>query len=70
MKVAILITIIALGLIIPLYWIIGSLVSAVYFLFHGPVSIRRERTLSLNPHLGMTMADGGKPLDEKSRAEK
>ena len=70
MKLAILIIIIALGLLIPLYWIIGSLTSAIYFCFHGVGAIRKERTVALNPHLGLTMADGGDPVDEKRKGLK
>ena len=70
MKLAILIIIIALGLMIPLYWIIVSLTSVVYFFFHKVGAIRKEQNVALNPHLGLTMADGGDPVDEKRKGLK
>ena len=65
MKLAILIIIIALGLLIPLYWIGTTLTSAIYFCIHGLGADGKEQTAVLNPHLGLTMADGGDRVDEK-----
>lgn len=65
MKVTILSIIIALGLLMPLYWVIGSLTSAVYSCLHGVGATGKEQTIVVNPHLGLTMADGGDPVDEK-----
>ena len=67
MKLTILIIIIALGLLIPLYWIIASLTSAVYFWLHGMGATRKEQNVALNPRLGLTMADGGDPVDKKRK---
>jgi hypothetical protein len=67
MKLTILSIIIALGLLMPLYWVIGSLTSAVYCCLHGVGAIRKEQTFALHPHLGLTMADGGNPVDEKEK---
>jgi hypothetical protein len=67
MKITVLSFIIALGLLMPLYWIIGSLVSAVYVGFHGLGAIRKEQTGVLHPRLGLTMADGGKPVKKEKK---
>ena len=67
MKLTILSIIIAVGLLMPLYWVIGSLTSAIYFCFHGMGATGKEQTVALNPHLGLTMADGGDPVDEKRK---
>jgi hypothetical protein len=64
MKITIVSFIVAIGLLMPLYWIIGSLTSAAYVLFHGVGAMRKEQTLALHPHLGMTMADGGEKKEE------
>ena len=63
MKITVLSIIIAVGLLMPLYWIIGSLTSAVYFCFHGLGATGKVGVL--NPHLGLTMADGGDPVKKE-----
>lgn len=65
MKLTIFVFIIVLGLLMPLYWIIGSLTSVIYFCLHGVSAVRKKRTVALNPHLGLTMADGGDPVDKE-----
>ena len=65
MKITVLSIIIAVGLLMPLYWIIGSLTSAVYFCFHGVGATGREQMGTVNPHLGLTMADGGDPVKKE-----
>ena len=67
MKLTILIIIIALGLLMPLYWVIGSLTSAVYVCLHMVGATSKEQNVALNPHLGLTMADGGDPVDKKRK---
>ncbi len=67
MKITVLSIIIALGLLMPVYWIIGSLVSAVYVGFHSLGAIRKGQRGILHPHLGLTMADGGKPVKKEKR---
>jgi hypothetical protein len=69
MKLTMLIIIIALGLIIPLYWIIAGFISVISFLFHKVGAIRQEKKTALDPHLGLTMADGGDPVNEKQQAK-
>jgi hypothetical protein len=63
MKLAILIIIATLGLIIPLFWILGS-VASIPFLWHRAGATRKERVMALEPQLGLTMADGGDVIDK------
>ena len=67
MKITILSIIIAVGLLMPLYWVIGSLTSAVYVCLHMVGATGKEQIGAVNPHLGLTMADGGDPVDEKRK---
>jgi hypothetical protein len=67
MKLTILIIIAALGVMIPLLWITGTLTSIVYFIRHREKTTREEGVFALNPQLGLTMADGGDPLDEEKK---
>jgi hypothetical protein len=63
MKLTILVIITAVGVMIPVLWITGTLISIVYFIRHGEKVTREEGLFALNPQLGLTMADGGKPVD-------
>jgi hypothetical protein len=65
MKMLILILICALGVAIPMLWVTGTLTSIVYFFRHREGATQKEGALSLNPHLGLTMADGGDPIEKK-----
>jgi hypothetical protein len=67
MKLAILIVIAALGLLIPLLWITGTLTSVVYFCLQKVGATRKERTVAFDPQLGLTMADGGDTIDKKDK---
>lgn len=67
MGLTILIIIIMLGLVMPLFWIIGTVGSITYFCLHWVGTTRKERTFALNPQLGFTMADGGDPLDKEEK---
>ena len=67
MKLTILIIITALGLLIPLFWITGTLTSVVYFCLNRMGATRKERTVAFNPQLGFTMADGGDSIDKKGK---
>ncbi len=67
MKLAILIVIVALGLLIPLLWITGTLTSAVYFCRQKMGAVRKEPAVVLDPHLGLTMADGGDKIDKEEK---
>lgn len=67
MKLAILIVIAALGLLIPLLWITGTLTSAVYFFRQKMGATRKERTVAFDPQLGLTMADGGDTIDKEKK---
>jgi hypothetical protein len=70
MKFAILIAIVVLGLLIPLLWITGTLTAAVYFLRQKVGATSKERTIALDPQLGLTMADGGDAIDKKEKEKK
>lgn len=61
MKLTILILIIMAGLLVPLFWIIGTLAAVPFLWLHA----RKERTAVLTPQLGLTMADGGDSIDDK-----
>jgi len=63
MKLIILAIITALGVMIPLLWIAGTLTSIVYFILHRENVTRKEGAFTLSPQLGLTMADGGDSVD-------
>ena len=67
MGLTIIIVIIMLGLVMPLFWIIGTVGSITYFCLNRMGATRKEQTISLNPQLGFTMADGGDPIDEEKK---
>lgn len=67
MKLTILIIIAALGLVIPLFWLIGTTTGFTYFGLHRVAKTRKEQTVAFNPQLGLTMADGGDPIDKKKK---
>ncbi len=67
MKLTILGLITALGVMIPLLWIAGTLTSIVYFIRNREKITRKEWAFTLNPQLGFTMADGGHPVDEEKK---
>ena len=67
MRLTIIIVIIMLGLVMPLFWIFGTMGSITYFGLNRRGPTRKERTGALNPQLGITMADGGDPMDEEKK---
>ncbi len=67
MEHTILIIITVLGLMMPLFWIIGTVAGITYFCLHGVGNAHNERTVALNPQLGFTMADGGDPVEKKEK---
>lgn len=67
MKLTILIIIGALGVVMPLLWITGTLTSIIYFIRHRVGATYKEETFTLNPQLGLTMADGGDPIDKEKK---
>lgn len=67
MKLTFLMIIILLALVMPLFWITGTWTSIIYFCRHRAGIIRKERTVALNPQLGLTMADGGNPMDDEKK---
>ncbi len=64
MKLTFLIIITLLALMMPLLWITGTMTSIIYFLRNRAGTIGKGRPVAMNPQLGLTMADGGAPLDE------
>ena len=65
MGLAIIIVVIMLGLVMPLFWIVGTVGSITYYCLNSLGAAPKERTATMmNPQLGFTMADGGEPLDE------
>jgi len=67
MKFAILMVIAALGLLIPLLWITGTLTAAVYFFRQKVDATRKERVVAFDPQLGLTMADGGDTIKKEEK---
>ena len=67
MRLTIIIVIIMLGLMMPLFWIIGTMGSLTHFFLNMMGPTRKERLVVLNPQLGFTMADGGEPVDEETK---
>lgn len=81
MSTTILIVILVLGLIMPLFWIIGAMTSVGYFcVCTGKDMIVRYqekrasadstlngRTVIQNHQLGLTMADGGDSIEKKEK---
>lgn len=67
MGLTIIIVILMLGLVMPLFWIVGTVGSITYFFLNRRGAARKEQTLFLNPQLGLTMADGGDPIDEEKK---
>jgi hypothetical protein len=67
MGLTIVVVIIMLGLVMPLFWIIGTVGSITYFFLSKRGATRKERTFALNPQLGFTMADGGDLMDEETK---
>ena len=65
MKSIFLMIIVLLALLMPVLWITGTLTSIVYFWRQRAGIAREERTPAINAQLGLTMADGGDPVDEK-----
>ena len=67
MGLTIIVAIIMVGLVMPLFWIIGTVGSITYFCLNRMGAARKERTVVLNPYLGFTMADGGDPIDKEKK---
>ena len=67
MGLTIIVAIIMVGLVMPLFWIIGTVGSITYVGLNRMGAARKERTVALNPHLGFSMADGGAPVDEEKK---
>ena len=67
MGLTIIVAIIMVGLVMPLFWIIGTVGSITYVGLNRMSSAFKEGTAALDPHLGFTMADGGEPVDEKKK---
>jgi hypothetical protein len=67
MGLTIIIVIIMLGLVMPLFWIIGTVGSFTYFCINRMGKTRKEQSVSYNTQLGFTMADGGDPIEEDKK---
>jgi len=63
MELIVLIVIVALGALVPLLWLAGTLTSIVYSMLHREDMIGKEGVFAFNPRLGLTMADGGDAID-------
>ena len=70
MRLIILIVIAVLGVMIPLFWLIGTATGFTCFGLRGLSKTSKEQPVVFNPHLGLTMADGGDPIDKEKKIEK
>ncbi len=64
MKLVLLLGIVALGLLIPVLWLTGTLTTIFYFCLQKVGITHKERAVALNSQLGLTMADGGDSIDK------
>lgn len=67
MKLTILIIICVLGLMVPLFWLIGTATGMIYYYRRRVGAPCDERLAALNPHLGFTMADGGESIAKEEK---
>jgi hypothetical protein len=67
MKLAILIIIAALGLVIPLFWLIGTTTGITFLGLNRLRKTNKEEMVAFNPQLGLTMADGGDPIEKEKK---
>jgi hypothetical protein len=67
MLLTMLIAVIMVGLVMPLFWIVGTAGTITYVGLNRMSAAFKEGTVALDPHLGFTMADGGEPVDEKKK---
>ena len=67
MLFTILVVVIMLGLVMPLFWIFGTVGTLTYIDLKGMGFARKEQTFGMSPQLGFTMADGGEPVDEEKK---
>jgi hypothetical protein len=65
MRLTILAIIAALGVMIPLLWMAGTLTSIVYFIRNRENAACKEGVFGFTPQLGLTMADGGDSIEKK-----
>ena len=65
MRLTIIGIIAALGVMIPLFWMTGTLTSIVYFIRQRENAACKEGVFGFNPQLGLTMADGGDAIEPK-----
>lgn len=78
METAVIVVLVVLGLIMPLFWIIGAATSVGYVVYTKGVELfakNREagegvHAGAFNGHLGVTMADGGAAIDKEKEKEK
>jgi len=78
METAVIVVLVVLGLIMPLFWIIGAATSVGYVAYtRGRDLLAKSReagdTLhagAFQGHLGVTMADGGAAIEKEKEKEK
>ena len=67
MGLTIIVVITMVGLVMPLFWIIGAVGSITYVGLNRMGAAFKEGTAALNPQLGFTIADGGDPIDKEKK---
>jgi hypothetical protein len=65
MKLFILMLIILAGIVIPLFWLVGTVGAGGFMLYGKIAEYFNEKTIGIDPQLGMTMADGGEKIGKK-----
>ena len=64
MKLLVLIMIGTLGLLIPMFWLVGTVTGMIHYFLHRD---RPEWAAVFHPQLGLTMADGGDAIDKEEK---
>lgn len=77
METAVIVVLLVLGLIMPLFWIIGAATSVGYVVYTKGMELFAKKeagdTLpagAFHGHLGVTMADGGAAIEKKKEEKK
>ncbi len=71
MKLVILVVITTLGLVMPLFWLVGCVSGLIYYYRHQrEMATGKEPAIILSPQLGLTMADGGDAITEEKKEKK
>jgi hypothetical protein len=67
METAVIVVLLVLGLIMPLFWIVGAATSVGYVVYTKGMDLfaKNSEAEAFHGHLGVTMADGGAAIDKE-----